>query len=304
VMGKKNSSPMEYSVERAAAAFHDLYVRDEGPGVPVEDSIRAFRKTVYGYFKKWARQFPWRETSDPYAIVVSEIMLQQTQTGRVVEKFVEFMNAFPTMSHLAEAPLADVLKVWQGLGYNRRAKMLHEFARQSVEQFGGLVPDDPAVLVKLPGIGPATASSICAFAFNKPVVFIETNIRTVFIYFFFPGREGVTDRELLPYIEAALDRRHPCRWYSALMDYGVMLKKQCPNPGRRSHHYSRQSRFEGSVRQIRGGILSCLLEMHHATVDELALHLGRDREMVQKTAVALEEEGLVTRVGDRFRAGQ
>ncbi len=193
-----------------------------------------------------------------------------------------------------------MLAVWQGLGYNRRAVALHRSARILALEHRGAVPDDTAALVALPGIGAATAASIRAFAFDAPVVFIETNIRRVFIHEFFPGREAVADAELLPLVAAALDRRSPREWYYALMDYGAALARRVPNPNRRSRTYARQSRFEGSDRQVRGAILRALVGGTALTVAGIARAAGGDGERVLRLLGDLEREGFVRRVGRRF----
>ena len=207
----------------------------------------------------YGRQMPWRHIDDPYRIAVSEIMLQQTQVDRVRVKYAQFLERFPTLESLAAAPLADVLRVWQGLGYNRRAKFLKSMAQIIVSTYGGDFPRDPSVLKTLPGIGPGTAGSISAFAFNAPSVFIETNIRRVFIHFFFSNQAKVADKDILPLVARTVDVRRAREWYYALMDYGTLLAKTQINPNRRSKHYARQSRFEGSDRQVRGKILKELL---------------------------------------------
>jgi len=229
----------------------------------------SFIKTIYDYYLLHKRSFPWRDVDNPYYVLVSEIMLQQTQTYRVEPKFAGFIAQFPTLESLASAPLSAVLAAWQGLGYNRRAKFLHQAACQIVAQHEGSVPCDPAVLQQLPGIGAATAASISAFAYNTPTVFIETNIRAVYIHFFFPDRSDVHDRELLPLIEQTLDCVSPRQWYYALMDYGVMLKKTQVNPSRKSKHHTKQSRFVGSTRQVRGAVLRALLTHHHLPLPAL-----------------------------------
>ncbi|MFC1509819.1 A/G-specific adenine glycosylase, partial [Candidatus Omnitrophota bacterium] len=211
--------------------------------------ILGFRRTIYSYYKKHQRQLPWRETSDPYCITVSELMLQQTQVDRVIDKYNLFIREFPDFAALAQASLLDVLRVWQGLGYNRRAKALREIAIKVMNDYKGILPSSPDLLKTFPGIGPYTAQAITAFAFNKPAVFIETNIRCVYIHFFFNSRTEVKDGDIFPVVEQTLDSGNPRKWYSALMDYGVMLKKEHLNPGRKSAHYSKQSRFEGSDRQ-------------------------------------------------------
>ncbi|HNW29749.1 MAG TPA: A/G-specific adenine glycosylase [Spirochaetota bacterium] len=256
--------------------------------------IRKFRSVIYGYYRKHRRDFPWRRTDDPYHILVSEIMLQQTQVARVAEKFVEFIDAFPTVEALAAAPLSRVLAVWQGMGYNRRARFLHELAGAVVKDHGGRIPDDPEALAMLPGIGRATAASICAFAFNRPVVFIETNIRAVFIHFFFHENRTVSDRDILPLAEAALDRKEPHHWYSALMDYGAMLKRRHPNPSRKSAHHQKQKPFEGSRRQLRGQVLRALLAHPGVTVKRLSVIIGRPEEAVSAAVGDLVRERMVT----------
>ena len=202
----------------------------------------------------------WRDVEDSYWIFVSEIMLQQTQSYRVEQKFEEFINALPTFESLAQAPFFVVLGLWKGLGYNRRAQWLQQSAQRVMSEFNGLLPSDPVVLESFKGIGYNTARSISTFAFNLPHVFIETNIRAVFIHHFFSEREKIADKELLSLIEETLDKKDPRQWFYALMDYGVYLKKKHQNPSRRSKHYTRQSKFEGSDRQIRGQILEKLLQ--------------------------------------------
>ena len=221
-------------------------------------NLKSFRKQILNHDKKYRRDFPWRRTHDPYRIMVSEIMLQQTQADRVVEKYQQFIAKFPTVQKLAAAKLKTVLTVWQGLGYNRRAKMLHDAARLIVKEHQGVVPRDTIKLEALPGIGPYTARAIATFAFNQPHIFIETNIRSVFIHEFFPKKKLVSDAVLLPLIEQTLDQKNPRAWYTALMDYGAMLKKTKVNPSRKSKHYVRQSAFKGSDREVRGAIIKLL----------------------------------------------
>jgi len=263
-------------------------------------TIRAFRAKIRAHYRAHARSMPWRETSDPYRILVSEIMLQQTQVDRVRLKYEVFLEAFPDIAALAAAPLERVLALWQGLGYNRRAVALHRGARIIQADHRGLVPDDTAALVALPGIGAATASAIRAFAFDAPVVFLETNIRRVFIHEFFPGAETVADVELLPLVAAALDRRRPREWYYALMDYGSALAREVPNPNRRSRGYARQSPFAGSDRQLRGAILRVLVGKAPQTGSGIERAVEGDRERVLRLLADLEREGFVQRVGRRF----
>jgi A/G-specific adenine glycosylase len=255
--------------------------------------IDAFRDLIYDYYRSHGRVLPWRLTQDPYCILVSEIMLQQTQVDRVLGKYGPFIETFPDFPSLAVAPVESVLRNWQGLGYNRRALALKKTAVRVVDEFQGRLPDDPGVLVTLSGIGTATASSIAAFAFNMPVVFIETNIRTVFIHFFFEGQEFVTDSEILPLVEESLDADNPKDWYYALMDYGSMLKKAGDRGHRRSGSYRKQSTFYGSDRQVRGAILRLLLAEKTLSTDALTDRSGQPEEKVLRILSELEKEGFV-----------
>jgi len=261
--------------------------------------IESLQRCIWDYYHQHRRSFAWRDEITPYRVFISEVMLQQTQTNRVITKFEEFVGAFPDFVSLADASLGDVLRVWQGLGYNRRGKFLHQAAQQVMKEHGGLLPADSALLVTLPGIGPATAASISAFAFNTPTVFIETNIRSVFIHSFFSKRLDVHDKELIPLIKATLDIGRPREWYYALMDYGVMLKLRHKNPSRRSRHHAVQSKFEGSDRQVRGIILRAL--SHHMLLSEVDLHHKTDKdERFERILEGLCREGMVMRKGEMY----
>lgn len=233
---------------------------------PDPAQLHAFHATVLTHYREQGRTLPWRETQDPYAILVSEVMLQQTQVPRVLPKYAEFLSAFPTVAVLAAAPTARVLAAWQGLGYNRRALALHRVAQMVVSEYRGLIPDSPAALRALPGVGAATAAAVCVFAYHAPLAFIETNIRAAFIHFFFQECFSVPDAAILPLVELTLDRQDPRTWYYALMDYGVWVKKQFGNPSRRSRHHVAQSPFAGSHRQARAAVLRALLAAGPAAV--------------------------------------
>ncbi len=263
-------------------------------------AVARFRAVIYAHYHQQGRRFPWRETRDPYAILVSEFMLQQTQVERVLSKYPAFLAEFPDFPALARAPLRQVLAAWQGLGYNRRALALQACAGQVVTRFAGRLPEAPEVLATLPGIGPATAGAVSAFAFENPAVFIETNIRRVFLHFFFPGAEAVPDREILPLVAQTLDRSRVRAWYYALMDYGVRLKKMGLNPNRRSAHYTRQAPFAGSDRQVRGAILRALLAQADLTLAGLAGVVGQDRERTARLAEELRREGFLRQEGERW----
>lgn len=269
-------------------------------GVLNAKTVSAFQKHIYSSYHANPRPMPWRTTKDPYCIIVSEIMLQQTQVERVKTKYAEFLSAFPTLAALASAPLEDVLRVWQGLGYNRRALALKRCAEEIISRYNGQFPRDTGELESLPGIGPYTARAVAAFAFGIAEPLIETNIRTVFIHFFFHGRDKISDREIMPLVAATLDRHNPREWYYALMDFGVWLKQQHPNPGRRSRHHVQQSRFEGSNRQLRSRLLRAVMAGPGASALELAGQLGAEQAVVERNLADMEREGFLCRTGSHY----
>jgi A/G-specific adenine glycosylase len=219
-------------------------------------------------------------------------MLQQTQVERVARKYPEFVERFPNVRALAAAALPEVLSLWQGLGYNRRGLALHKAANTVVESYGARIPSSPAVLRTLPGIGPYTAGAIAAFAFNVPAVFVDTNIRSVYLEHFFASMDGVKDQDILPLVEQTLDRSDPRVWYYALMDYGVWLKQDV-NPGRRSAHHRRQAPFEGSNRQARSTILRTVLGSPGIVLGQLPRLVNLSAERVQSNVAALQREGFL-----------
>lgn len=264
----------------------------------VDMQINEFRDIVWDYYRDHARVMPWREQPTPYNVVVSEFMLQQTQVARVEPKFLEWVKLWPDFADLAMAPVAEVLAAWKGLGYNRRALRLQEVARIVVEKYEGALPTSQEELVALPGVGPGTAGAIMAYAWNQPAVFIETNIRRVFLHHFFSDQADVPDSELMPLIAAAIDWELPREWYWALMDYGTHLKSQVVNPNRRSRHYTRQSKFEGSHRRLRG------LLLERALAGETLLPNtpieNYDLESIGRALRELAKEGFLVPAGDGF----
>ncbi|MFA7308539.1 MAG: A/G-specific adenine glycosylase [Patescibacteria group bacterium] len=256
--------------------------------------VEKFQETIWDFYAKEKRSMPWRNTSDGYAILVSEIMLQQTQVERVRVKYEEFLRAFSTFEALATAPLSAVLLVWQGLGYNRRAKFLKQCAEIVMTNHNGTLPRTPQELIMLPGIGKGTVGSLLAFVYNRPVAFIETNIRRIFIHHFFPNHEQVSDADILPLVEATLDPHNPREWYYALMDYGTYLVRQVPNPNRKSKHHIRQSRFEGSTRQVRGAIMRELTKNPEGlSITQLDMILPCTREQITHALTSLIKDGLL-----------
>ena len=226
-------------------------------------------------------------------------MLQQTQVGRVELKYPAFIKKFPNFAALARAPFSDVLAEWRGMGYNRRALGLKKIAEKVIGEWGGKLPADPTVLVQLPSIGKATASSIYVFAWDKPAAFIETNVRRVFIHHFFDGRESVDDKEIMKIVEQALPPKHCREWYYALMDYGSMLRATVPNPNKKSRHYRAQGKFEGSNRQVRGKILTYLTARPHKRATQAAIityittDATTDPTIVEKNIETLAREGFL-----------
>ncbi len=283
------------------------------------------------------RDLPWRRTRDPYEIWLSEVMLQQTQVPRVQTRWAEWLDRFPSVFALAEASTADVLAAWQGMGYNRRALALKSAAEEIVRVYDGVFPHDTRSLVALPGIGPATAQGIRSFAFDLPGVYLETNVRTVFLHHLFPDVPAVPDKELIPLVEAACPAASyvdgdsdavvgrfavpqdaddtPRSWYYAMLDYGAHLKKTVPNPSRRSKSYTRQSKFEGSRRQKRAAIVRLLLDAQARDerletvevwmlLNEAEREAGRpvvERELVNSILSDLEREGFCTECDGAWR---
>lgn len=266
-----------------------------------ETDVRGFRDAVFTYYKTQGRHtLPWRKTRDSYRILVSEVMLQQTQVERVIPYYEAWMKKFPTVESLARAPLADVITLWQGLGYNRRAKMLHDAAKKLVNEGGGGFQISPGALERLPGIGPYTARAVAAFAHNDDVVFVETNIRTAVITHFFPGKKTVSDKQILEVLEKAHPRGKARDWYSALMDYGAHLKKDGVRLNTAVKGYKKQTMFAGSPRQARGAILKALVEGPRSEKTLLNL-LGPARKVQLKGQIqALMKEGMIEQGADGY----
>ncbi len=259
-----------------------------------------FIQTVQEFYNASGRHnLPWRKTHNPYRILVSEIMLQQTQVVRVLPKYQAFIKRYPTVQALAEASLGEVLVAWQGLGYNRRAKLLYQSALYIIHECNGIWPKTYAELQLLSGVGPYTAGAIMAFAYNEAVPVLETNIRTVYLHHFFISENEVSDSAILTLVERTLDRDNPRQWYAALMDYGTYLKSVYGNNTKQSASYAVQSRFTGSNRQVRGMIVRTLSNVEKATKQQLSKHLPPTCTSVQLTEqlTALLKEKLIIQFG-------
>lgn len=264
---------------------------------------KRFQQVVMAYYHSHGRhELPWRlpeadGSFDPYKILVSELMLQQTQVPRVISKFQGFMARFPSLQALARATLGDVLTAWSGLGYNRRAKYLQQAAQKIMIEHGGIFPQNVRALTSLPGVGKNTAGAILAYAFNQPVVFVETNIRTVYLHHFFHDQVDISDDSIRFLVEHSVDIHHPREWYWALMDYGSYLKQTVGNLNTASVHYTKQSKFQGSRRQIRGAIIRALTTKPLAA-DELKALIVDDR--LPAILKDLVKEGMITKAGGKY----
>ena len=274
----------------------------------MKSDYQQFKNTVMEYYGEYGRHdLPWRKKQSPYHVAVSEIMLQQTQVDRVIPFFNNWMKQFPNWKSLANAAQSDVLRAWKGLGYNSRALRLQKLSCEVTEVYGGRLPSDYDILLQLPGIGPYTAGAIRAFAFNEYTPLIETNIRRIFIHHFLNGESDVSDKEIFEIMNDIGTIENPREWYAALMDYGSTLPKIIKhNPNTQSKHYSKQSKFEGSDRQIRGQILDILLETKKLSKEKLfnTLHnklssrgtrgiLDPETARYQKIANQLEKENFI-----------
>ncbi len=270
----------------------------------------ALHERVLGWYAEQGRDLPWRRTSDPYAVLVSELMLQQTQVSRVVPAYARFLRRFPTVGDLAAAPLADVLAEWSGLGYPRRARSLHLAARAIVEQHGGRVPDDLAALRGLPGLGEYTARAVSTFAHGRAEGPVEVNVARVLTR----AVAGVplTRGPLQGLADDLVPEGAPAAWSHALMDLGATVCRirprceVCPlgavcawrrdggeDPAASSSGRSRpQGRWEGSDRQLRGRVLRALLDGPRSP-EELAGATGGDAERLGRLLGGLAADGLV-----------
>lgn len=262
--------------------------------------IKAFQKEILEWYSHHQRDLPWRRDRDPYNILVSEVMLQQTQVPRVIPKYEEWLKTFPNLESLAVASARDVLLHWSGLGYNRRALYLQKFAKSVVEQFGGAIPQDEKTLRSLPGIGEYTARALLCFAFNRQVAVVDTNIRKVIAVKFFKGT--LPEEKMIQEIaQRLLPEGKAYEWNQALMDYaGAMLKAhKIPVP--------KQSKFQDSDRFLRGLILRILLKMYGLEFHELLQEIRKTKSIeevhLKMILQKLRKEQLLIKKGKVFMLG-
>lgn len=271
-----------------------------------EDLIKQFQDIIWCNYQKMERKLPWRETKNPYHIFVSEFMLQQTQVERVKEKYSLFTSKYPDFASLALAPLEEIITMWHGLGYNRRAVWMKQAAERVYNEYNGILPKDPTILEKFKGIGHATAREMTVFSYNIREPFIETNIRRVYIYFFFCDKSKIDDNEILTLVDQTIDDKNPREWFYALMDYGVMLKKKFPreNPNTKSAQYTKQSKFNGSNRQLRGKILKLIIDQRGIEIEHLisiivdeksdsSSESSWNKDSVMRNIAKMQEEGII-----------
>ena len=259
------------------------------------EKIQQVRRQILGYYRREGRNLPFRNTTDPYKIAVAEIMLQQTQVDRVVPKYATWVKKWPSWRALAKATNRELLTMWSGLGYNRRALYLGQMARTIIEQHSGVLPQDPDILRTLPGIGPYTSRAILIFAFNQPLVTIDTNIRRVLITKIgLPHSISVIALEKIA--QQILPPHRSRDWHNALMDYGAVVltaRKSGVKP------LSRQSKFAGSQRQIRGEIIRQLTTKKRINLASVSKKLGRSVDDVRTAAKGLADDRMICVDGDQ-----
>lgn len=260
-----------------------------------------FQHQVLEFYRLFGRNFPWRDTKDSYAVFVSEIMLQQTQTHRVIPKYHAFLALFPSWEALAKAETREVLTAWEGLGYYRRALNLHKASQLVTQYHSGETPKTIEELLSLPGVGAYTAAAVGTFAFNIPIAMIETNIRSVYLHSYFKNQTDVHDKALLIVIKRTLYQGDPRSWYYGLMDLGVALKQKVVGINKKSAHHSVQSKFEGSSRQIRAAVLRFVVRESSGKVRAIVSELGYDKERVETALGELVLEGFLVREKGEYR---
>lgn len=260
-----------------------------------QQRISSFQKYIVRWWKTHRRDLPWRHTHDPYKICVSEVMLQQTQVSRVRSKYKEFLLHFPSVLALAHASSSDVLQVWKGMGYNRRALYLQRTARIIVKEYHNHFPISEHLLIKLPGVGIYTARAILVFAYKKDIAMVDTNIRRIITHFFFHD-----ERQKESVIQEMADRLVPqgrsWEWHQALMDYGALAMPKTKIDKRRTN-----KPFRESNRFYRGRIVDRLREgeiQEDVLIIQFMNTYKKERDFIRNIITGLLRDGLVKRSGD------
>lgn len=257
---------------------------------------QAFQHKILVWYEQNKRDLPWRHTTNPYRIMVSEIMLQQTQVDRVIPKYEAFLKAFPNIWDLAEAPTSQVLELWSGLGYNGRAIRLQEAAKIICKRYSGQVPKNRDALLDLPGIGPYTANAILSFACNLPYPCMDTNIRRIILHEL-KLSEKTSAEHLYAIAESLIPEGLSRDWHNALMDYGSsMLTTKATG----IKPLTTQSKFFHSRRWYRGQILKLLVKEKELTIKELAQRLEKSSEEIEDIAKELEKNKLIARKKEKI----
>ena len=278
----------------------------------ISEKKKVFNRIILHWYKKNRRSMTWRETCDPYKILVSEIMLQQTQVDRVRKKYDEFLKAFPDVATLARASRADVLRVWSGLGYNRRALYLHECAKTIVKDHAGKFPNTYDALIALPGIGRSTAGALLAFVFDRDVPMIDTNIRRILVRIFYKGKNMPNDKALYEFASDLIPKGRGRVWNYALLDIGATLCRarghslSCPLMqlhGRVGDFVYKkpQQKFLGSRRYFRGQLLRMLVEQKSVSMAQAERELKLSESELHEVIEALKSERIIVCSRDRFR---
>lgn len=274
--------------------------------------VKQFNHLLFRWYEKNRRALPWRKTRNPYRILVSEIMLQQTRVERVLPKYAKFLRRFPTIQTLASVTLGEVLRAWSGLGYNRRAKYLWECARRIQAEHRGVFPEERVMLLALPGVGHSTAAALLSFAFDKDEPMIDTNVRRVLCRVFFNGRV-IPDRTLRDFARTLIPHGRGREWNWAVMDAGALYCRarghlaRCPlqklhGPVDDFTYKKPQTNFKGSHRYWRGKIMASLTTVPNGyTLTKLRNRLELNREDLEIILAALKKERLIKKTGTLLR---
>ena len=253
--------------------------------------IRKFQTMILTWWKTHRRDLPWRKTHDPYKILVSEIMLQQTQVSRGLPKYIEFLEVFPTVEKLAGAKTSSVLRIWKGMGYNRRALYLQNTAKKVVLDYNGIFPNTEQQLTTLSGVGKYTARAIMVFAFAIDIAVVDTNIRQIITHFFFDDAPQ-PEKSIQEVADQLMPKGKAWEWHQALMDYGAIALER--NEKRSIKKKSKP--FKETNRYFRGRLLDLVYEKQWKEADlmsEMVKKFGKDKEFMEEIINGMSKDGLI-----------